>query len=350
MVRINAYTYSRQCTIHGEHYFKDRLRRGILVRVKGNEQLAMGEYAPLLGFHPHGIDEVLSKLSHEGDLNFQEILNEKHDDPFLLSEIFDVLPPPWGYLLSMAHLHQGFRMQSLKEDNDHAIKLSALVEKADVNSAVMTAQGYLAEGFHCLKIKVGSLPISDEVKKIKTIEAIGCKKLILRLDANKRLSFSEAVTLAKAAKQLQYFEEPLADLNLANDFYEETGVPIAVDESLPDLNNKHSFGIKFLIIKPSRLNNIYHLIKLARAAAQNQQTLILSHCFESEFSAAIFALLAENLNLSSHAHGIYAEGFFKQSLYAEPLRSFRGQLSLKACRKFIRQDLDNSPQLAKWSV
>jgi o-succinylbenzoate synthase len=350
MVRLSAYTYSRTCTVFGEHYFHSRRRQGVLVNFENRQYSGIGEYAPLAGLHAETVEDVLSKLSHDNTLKLQEILAEASDDYDLLAGAFELLPAPWGYLMSMAHLHADFKRQIATNGPDHVVKLSALVEKADVNNAVISAQGYLAQGFHCLKIKVGSLSLKDEIKKVKTIEAIGGGKLTIRLDANKNLTFSEAVSIAKATKRLQYFEDPIADLSQAKNFYQETGVPVAIDESLPNFDEKSWDGIKFLIIKPSRLKNIYQLIKLAHLAKQKGLSLILSHCFESDFSAAMFALLIEKLNLSAYAHGIYAEGFFKENLYAQPLRSFRGQLFLDACRRFIAHDLLMSLELQPWSV
>ncbi len=348
MVRLSAYTYSRSCTAFGEHYFLNRRRSGVLISVANGKYFGIGEYAPWSGLHTATVEDVLSKLSRESSLILQEIFAETYNDPDLLADAFELLPAPLGYLMSMAHLHADFKRQIATAGQ--AVKLSALIEKADVNNAVISAQGYLAQGFNCLKIKVGRLSVEDEIKKIKTIEAIGGQKLTIRLDANKNLSFPEAVAIAKAAKRLQYFEEPIADLSQSRNFYEETGVPVAIDESWSNLDVKSWDGIKFLIIKPSRLKNIYQLIKLAHLAKENGLSLILSHCFESDFSAAIFALLIEKLNLSAHAHGIYAEGFFRKNLYVQPLRSFRGQLFLDACRQFIAHDLLMSPELKLWNV
>lgn len=344
MVRLSTYTYSRTCTAFGEHYFVNRRRPGMLLSFKNDNRFSVAEYAPLLGLHAHSVDDVLDKLSSGSNLKLEKILAESYDN----LDLFELLPAPLGYLMSMAHLHTDLKQHGPAKNADSTVKLSALIEKADVNTAVMMAQEFLAQGFHCLKIKVGQLSLKDEIKKIKTIEAIGGAKLTIRLDANKRFSFSEAVAVAKAAKRLQYFEEPIADLSQAKNFYQETGVPIAVDESFQDLDLKSLDGIKFIIIKPSRLNSIYQLIKFTHLAKENGLSVILSHCFESDFSAAIFALLIDRLNLSAYAHGVYAEGFFRKSLYAQPLRSFRGQLFLDSCRQFLAQDLISSRELQPW--
>ncbi|HXW53173.1 MAG TPA: enolase C-terminal domain-like protein [Myxococcota bacterium] len=290
---------------------------------QGEEVIGVGEYAPMSGIHPHAIEDALHQV-------------QSFPVSMLSSDLFESMPQPLGYILSLAHFHASEK-KAPKKECPTSIKLAALVEANNVNQAVQLAQGYLAQGFTCLKIKVGSLSVEEERQKIKTIAAIGDGNLSLRLDANKRLTLVQAIDLVKNLKQIkiEYFEEPLRDIGEAKELHEATGVDIALDESfnsMVDLDRPH---LQYLIMKPSRFNSIYQAMNLAQEAMRLGKSVILSHCFESEHSSALYALFIHRLALHERAHGILAEGFFKHGVFASPLRSFRGTLPLTACYNAI---------------
>jgi O-succinylbenzoate synthase len=353
MARLSAFTYELLSTHRGRGYFPSGKREGLFISIDhDDEHFGIGEYAPCVGIHQHSIFDVLSVV--------QDLWHKVKDDLFSLdpkltfdeyAKYFDNFLGPYGFLFSMAHCHR--RLRTVACPKRLSVKLSALIESSSVNNATMVANDYLLQGFSCLKIKVGSLPAEEEIKKIKTIAAIANGGIKFRLDANRKFCFRDAIRLVKGLRplEIEYFEEPFFDTQGFKTFYEETGAHIAVDESFLapyDYDALVMKGIKFLIIKPTRFKSIYHAMNCAQAALHHRIVPIFSHCFESEFSAALFALIIERLALCDHFHGVFAEGFFQQGVSLEPWQSVRGQLFLESCHKVIdREFLHSSPVIKR---
>lgn len=355
MARLSAFTYALPCARRGIKYFPSGFREGLFLQVEqADGRFGIGEYAPLSGIHRHSIGDVLGMVQALKTDRLDEVFSiEPGLTSLKLTEKFSRWPYPLSFLLSMAHFHQALVSRSATSDKRRAIRMSALIDATASNEAIALAQGFLAQGFDCLKIKVGGLPINDEVTKIKTIAAIAGAAVNLRLDANQRLSLADARTLLQGLRRvkLEYFEEPLADMTHAQDLCEESGVNIAVDESfLPpfDVALLVKAGIKFLVIKPSRFNSVYQVIELAADAKRQGIAPIFSPCFESEFSAAMAGLMIDELGLLEYAHGIVTEGFFKHGVSTEPLRGFRGQLLLDSAISMSSRDfLSCSPSIKR---
>jgi|SRR5579871_1102116 len=336
MAHLSAYSYTLLCTKRGQEHFGRGSKDGVLICLaEGENVIGVGEYAPLAGIHHDTMDDLVAK-THKlkpSDLAFLCSLppGVTTDD---MTEIFAPMSGSLGHVLSMAHFHSQQKARPC-DDLPLSIKLSALIEAWPKNIAVEQAQQHLAQGFTCLKIKVGRFTVADEIDKIKTIAAIGGNRLTLRLDGNKRMTLDSARTLLNGIKRvkLEYFEEPTMDFADAKHLHEEFGIDIAIDESLVGVEDYN--WVKFIIVKPSRFGSIYQVMKLAERAHSLGKTVIFSHCFESDYSAAIYALMINHLGLNDHAHGILAVGFFRYGIFREPLRSFRGTLPLKTCREAI---------------
>jgi o-succinylbenzoate synthase len=252
--------------------------------------------------------------------------------------------PALRNLLSMTLLYAHLFGGEKKTFSDRHLKLSALIEASDRNTAIALAQAYVAQGFSTLKIKIGGLSLDEEIKKVKTIGAIAGPKVKLRLDANQRFCFDDAVLLLKAFKRLSidYIEDPIAELDRLKDLREECGIAIGLDEPLcafdGDWDLVKQIGVSHVVIKPARFDTIFSVLRLIKWAKSSGITPIFSHAFESEFSSAVFAALIDHLDLSDHAHGVIADGMFKRGVFLKPLRSFRGSLSLDAALTQLKTD------------
>jgi o-succinylbenzoate synthase len=330
---LSAFSYALPCTARALSYFPHRLREGIFIRVDGDDGVGMGEYAPLVGIHSMQIADAIVSVKNFSLAKWYGALcdaKEVADDE--LVSFFSNFPPLIGYLLSMVHFHRStFTHERCARGT---LKLAALIESEEASSAIALAQTYGAQGFRHIKIKTGLLPIDEEIRKIKTIASVVGSRVKLRLDANRRLSFAEASSLLKGLKRvpLEYVEEPTHEINRLADLWQDHQVNLAIDESLvnvDDLSWLITSKISHVIIKPGRFVNLYVTFKLVKEAKRLGLTPILSHCFESEFSSAIFALMIDKLQLNDSAHGIMVDGVFRQGVFIEPLRAFRGQLSVE---------------------
>lgn len=95
------------------------------------------------------------------------------------------------------------------------------------------AEGYAAQGFTAMKMKVGhSLP--QDVKNIRAVRAALGPELALMIDANHAYNRSEARALCRAVEPLGigWFEEPLSPEDYAGyaELRQQTNIPIAGGE------------------------------------------------------------------------------------------------------------------------
>ncbi|KXZ12696.1 dipeptide epimerase [Bacillus nakamurai] len=100
------------------------------------------------------------------------------------------------------------------------------------------AAGYLKEGFHTLKIKVGKDDAADDIERIRAIRARVGANVKLRLDANQGWTPKEAVTAIRkmedAGLAIEVVEQPVHKDDLAGlkQVTDATETPIMADESV----------------------------------------------------------------------------------------------------------------------
>ncbi len=85
---------------------------------------------------------------------------------------------------------------------DFKAQLPALAEEAD---------GYIKQGFSILKIKVGLLPVEDDIERVRSIrDRIGPKPVLL-VDANHAYNVFNAIRVGRELENfnVQWFEEPV---------------------------------------------------------------------------------------------------------------------------------------------
>ncbi len=67
------------------------------------------------------------------------------------------------------------------------------------------------KGYRTFKLKVGSLPVEDEVERIATLRRLAGPDAKIRLDANRAYQLTDALNLTQAIEhyKIEYIEEPL---------------------------------------------------------------------------------------------------------------------------------------------
>jgi O-succinylbenzoate synthase len=349
MANLNAFSYTLTCTNRAKKYFPSSSREGFLIKIDDHGGYGFGEYAPLKGIHHIGLQDALRVLQEHHLSIMAGFFDNRDDDYQNLALFFDRFPYPMSYFLSMAFFHHAMQKKAAAI-SERSVKLTGLIEANTCSDAVMHAQHYLAQGYSCLKIKVGHLELKEEINKIKSIAAIASRQVSLRLDANRSLSVDDAKLLLKGLGRvkIEYFEEPLQDAKLSKILVDECGINVAFDESITsgsDLDALKNLGATHVIIKPGRFSSIYAVMLLAKKAQEYSIKPILSHCFESEFSASIYALMIDELGLHDAAHGIFADGFFKEGIAKNPLRSLRGKILIQDAYRVGKEDFLHSSNL-----
>ena len=180
-------------------------------------------------------------------------------------------------------------------------------------------------GFKAVKLKVGQLTILQDIERIKLARTILGDEIALRLDANRAWEWEDALKFAEAVKDfnIEYCEEPLLDSNKLEQLHLQTGMPLALDETLwnaptpkSDAPAKHVSlsGIRALILKPGILGGWNNTKMWIEHAHKNGIHCVLSSCFESGLGLNWIAFMANKLLSEQFPAGLDTAKWFEQDL------------------------------------
>jgi o-succinylbenzoate synthase len=209
-----------------------REREGFLVRIDHAGQEGLGEATPLAGWtesHDECREALDRAASVAAELDWGVALG-KTDAPAARH----------GLSLALADA----RARANEEPLYRSLGGDRRLERVPVNATIgadgtpeetaRQAREAVAAGFDCLKVKVGTNGVEEDVERVRAVRnAVG--DAAIRVDANGAWTRSEArrAIEAFAALDVAYVEQPLptADLD-ATGSLRHAGVDIALDESL----------------------------------------------------------------------------------------------------------------------
>ena len=180
-------------------------------------------------------------------------------------------------------------------------------------------------GFKAVKLKVGRLTILQDIERVRLARKILGDEIALRLDANRAWEWEDALKFAEAVQDfnIEYCEEPLLDSNKLEKLHLQTGMPLALDETLwyaptpkSDTPAKHVSlsGIRALILKPSILGGWNNTKMWIEHAQKNGIHCVLSSCFESGLGLNWIAFMANELLSEQFPAGLDTSKWFEQDL------------------------------------
>ncbi|KAJ3679628.1 hypothetical protein LUZ60_017639 [Juncus effusus] len=222
------------------------------------------------------------------------------------------------------------------------------------------------EGFTAVKLKVarGRTPIED-ARVIQKIREIVGYKIDIRVDANRRWTFAEAIQFGSIVKEynLQYIEEPIQPKYDIIKFCEESGLPVALDETIDAIkedfiNHLQEYvhlGIVAIVIKPSRVGGFDNAALIANWAHINGKMAVISSAYESSLSLATYAQFSYFLQIQNQnickirnmyfnggiAHGLGTYKWIKEDILDQGLKiclqpnEEKVRVSMKVVRDFI---------------
>jgi L-alanine-DL-glutamate epimerase-like enolase superfamily enzyme len=114
---------------------------------------------------------------------------------------------------------------------------------------------HLDAGYTMLKMKVGGLPLADDVRRVEAVKAILPAHAQLAVDANSKFGRDEALAYAEALAplQLRWFEEPCDPLDYAllAEIASRYGPPLATGENLFSTQDVENL-VRFAGLRPER--------------------------------------------------------------------------------------------------
>jgi L-alanine-DL-glutamate epimerase-like enolase superfamily enzyme len=152
-------------------------------------------------------------------------------------------------------------------------------------------------GFSTVKMKVCGDPAA-EAERVK--EAALLPGTALRFDANRCWSFEEAVRFAHEVEGLnvEFFEEPTYELASLAGWHSETGIPLALDETVLEGGDLSCADV--LVLKPTLLGGWEACGRLAARGLP----VVVSACFESGVGIHALACMADELQGAGTAAGL----------------------------------------------
>nr|XP_016472808.1 PREDICTED: protein PHYLLO, chloroplastic-like isoform X2 [Nicotiana tabacum] len=225
------------------------------------------------------------------------------------------------------------------------VKVCALLESnGGPNEMALVATTLVKEGFTAIKLKVARQ--ADPTVDIAIIKEIRKKvgwEIELRADANRSWNYDEAVKFGLSIKDsgLQYIEEPVNDADDIIKFCEETGLPVALDETINSIRKNH---LKVLakythpmivafVIKPSVVGGFENAALLAQWAHQQGKIAVISATFESSLGLSALIQFSRYVDLlkldtsrmlnkeesSCIAHGLGTYQWLREDVSGRPL-------------------------------
>lgn len=209
-------------------------RRGFVVRVAAGAETGVGEAAPLPGF-TESYEACRTALRDAAAVAAEDGLQVAHRG------IDESVHPAAAHGVSLAVLdaaaHKlGQPLHRLFADRARtSVPVNATIGDADAERSAAAAAEAVADGFDCLKVKVGARSVDADVARLRTIRDRVGDGVTLRADANGAWTRAEARRAVDGLAEcdLEYLEQPLRAGDLGGHAsLRSTGVSIALDESL----------------------------------------------------------------------------------------------------------------------
>jgi O-succinylbenzoate synthase len=329
-IKLYDLPLTRPITIKGNVI--TRRKGAVLVLHSEDGLVGYGEAAPLEGLHRESLDECVCQLRD------------------LKGEIVGLDELRLEGLCGSVRLAVEMAMQDMCSRGEDGL---AGVANVAVNGLLVPGDGDIVydavrlvdAGYTSIKVKVGRQDVADDIEMVRQLrDAVG-GKAVLRLDANRGWNLRQAVGFCREVgiDGIEYIEEPVGDIRDHSAFYEQTGLDIALDETLvecgleSDLNYAGAF-----ILKPSLLDGLGRTAEFVTFARENGIKPVISCTFQSSLTLCGFALFAAKMGLGDIAHGIGTFGWLADDLLVEPVSVTNGCIDLAEVLKNrgkLREDL-----------
>ena len=192
-----------------------------------------------------------------------------------------------------------------------------------------------AAGYPAVKLKVGVAGTleAERLRVAAAREALG-PEMRLRLDANGAWTVAEAIAMLSAleAYDLEWVEQPVADIAALAAVRRETRVRIAADESVGDIASARALlqadAADVLVLKPMSLGGLRPAAEIARLARSTGVAAVVTTTIDSGIGTAAALQLAATLPAPAPACGLATAPLLAADLVRRPLPIEDGEMRL----------------------
>ena len=284
-------------------------REGLLLRLEGEDgEVGWGETSPLPGFSREDLSEAARGLNESAaSVVGREVTDGwigANGDLARMLDGTDLAPSVrFGFELAVWNLYaaaNGVALPAMISKRSRpVVPVNGLLSNPSAG-APGEARRMREAGYEAVKLKVGGRPVQEDVALVRSVkEALG-GGVALRLDANRAWTLDEALEFARGIEggRVEYLEEPLADPAGLEAFTQDSGVPVALDESLvgmdPESLEEHHYAAA-VVMKPSFLGGVSRVLRLAERAVSLGLRPVVSSAYETGVGTAALVALAAGL-------------------------------------------------------
>lgn len=300
---------------------KEDARQGCLVawRAEGQVQ-GWGEVSPLPGLSRESLEEAIEQV---GAVCRTMVGQEVSMDAFWSGNLVpgrELYPSvEFGLetsLLDLFSKKSGLGLATILVDEPSSVVPVAGLLHGDHDAVLERARRLVAEGYSCLKLKVGRKDLQHEVKLVRALRDELPKVVNLRLDANRAWTLADAVWFSceVGKDRIEFVEEPLQDPRELPEFVGETDVPIALDETVAESGMKlvpRLSNLAAIVIKPTNVGGLRRVCGLAEQCWDAEVTPVISSSFESSVGLLALANLAACVQGADVAAGLGTRDCFQ---------------------------------------
>lgn len=227
-------------------------RRIWLVRMSDGSSVGIGECAPLPdlscdALEPYIYNKVLGDFCRQVEQTGEIPYEDLRDYPSML----------FGLETAMLNLRRGCLLFDTPFANGkQGIPINGLVWMGSYEEMLQRMEDKLAQGFRCVKLKVGAIDFEHEFDLVKRIrERFSHHEVELRLDANGGFKPEDALYRLELLSQyaIHSIEQPIKQKQWAKmaELCRDAPLPIALDEELIGVNDPENKRQMLRIIKPA---------------------------------------------------------------------------------------------------
>ncbi|HYM46556.1 MAG TPA: enolase C-terminal domain-like protein [Solirubrobacteraceae bacterium] len=215
----------------------------------------------------------------------------------------------------------------LVDDPADEVMVNATIGAIDRQGAAEQAAKAAADGFECIKVKVG---VGDDAGRVAAVRAAAGARPALRLDANGAWDVQEAVRAIEALTPagLELVEEPTHGLRAVREVRERVSARIAIDETAAEPGALGAGVADAVCLKVGRCGGISGLIAAAALVRSSGAEVYLASALDGPLgvAAALHAAAALASRGPVPACGLATLGMFEG--IDEELPVARGRIAL----------------------
>ena len=295
-------------------------RKSWLVYLSDGQQTGVGECAPLPNLSCDDIPnyttvlaQFCADLCQTGEINYDAL----RDYPSMLFGLETALLSLQCNLLPLTSHLSPLLFDTPFSRGEVGIPINGLVWMGNYEEMLQRIEDKLAQGFHCIKLKIGAIDFEQELDLVKRIrDRFSFHEVELRLDANGAFPFEEALYKLELLSQYQIhsIEQPIRQGQWAYmaELCRESPLPIALDEELIGVNDPEMKTHMLRVIKPR-----YIILKPSLHGGMQGCREWIDAAREQGIGSWITSALESNIGLNAIAQ-------FASAVYGDDIRMPQG--------------------------